>query len=143
MWWKLIICFLFYISDQRYICEGHTGEISCPNDKILELQYGSYGRSSPDLCHHNNPAAMTNTDCSSTVDILSIVEGVCQSQSNASSCTIVPTYILFQGDPCVGTYKYLTVEYQCNEPGWCTYFIHFNTDCVETTRDRIHYIKPR
>ena len=60
---------------------------------------------------------MLNTACISNEDITSIVIDECQAtQTTASSCTFQPTHIKFNGDPCVGTYKYLRVAYSC-QPG--------------------------
>ena len=39
-----------------------------------------------------------------------IVKAACQGQRE---CTIAATNAVF-GDPCGGTYKYLTINYQCN-----------------------------
>ena len=106
-----------HIADESYICEGDTYTISCGAGESLDILYATYGRSSSSLCPYHDPAAMTNTNCSSTVDIFSIVDGICNSSLNASSCTLTPTNNLFEGDPCGGTYKYLTIGFRCNETG--------------------------
>ena len=108
------------LSDEKYICENVEGTISCSDGVALDLIYAFYGRSSSDLCPHPNPAnTMANINCNSTKDILSIVKNECKLQSSSSSCTIVPSNGLFDGDPCQGTYKYLTVGYSCSNSGWC------------------------
>ena len=109
--------FVLRIADESYVCEGDTYTISCGAGESVDLLYAIYGRSSSSLCPYHDPAAMTNTNCSSTVDILSIVDGICNSSLNASSCSLTPTNNLFEGDPCQGTYKYLTLGFQCSEIG--------------------------
>ena len=114
-----------HIADESYICEGDTYTISCGAGESVDILYATYGRSSSSRCPYHDPAAMTNTNCSSTADILSIVGGICNATLNASSCTLTPTNNLFEGDPCGGTYKYLTVGFQCSEIGQFEYLAFF------------------
>ena len=106
------------VSDEMYICEKSEGIINCLNGQNLDIVYAYYGRSDLDVCPHDPVTSTTNTDCNSTEDILSIVKKKCQSQSNRMTCAITPTNDLFKGDPCYGTFKYLTVGYICSKPGW-------------------------
>ena len=128
--------FVLHIADERYICEGDTYTISCGAGESVDILYATYGRSSSSLCPYHNPAAMTNTNCSSIVDILSIVDGICNSSLNVSSCTLTPTNNLFEGDPCGGTYKYLTVGFQCSEIGQLNVLVL--TDMINTCRHYVH-----
>ena len=109
--------YLYTGSKAAIICENKQGTINCPDGGSLNILSASYGRSSPDTCPHPRPATMTKTDCDSPNDILSIVKEHCKSQSSTSVCKIKPSNGLFRGDPCVGTYKYLTVEFECKDPG--------------------------
>ena len=105
------MCFSGAHSD--VICENKKGSISCPAGKMLDIQCASYGRTSTSTCHiHPREETMVLTDCASTKDIFSKIKEVCDSQ-DPSKCWITPTNHLFRDDPCVGTYKYLTVEYEC------------------------------
>ena len=77
----------------------------------MNILSASYGRTSTTVCEHRQ---MSNTSCDSTEDITGILQHHCASPEG-SSCTVEPTYALFKGDPCAGTYKYFTVNYNFGE----------------------------
>ena len=78
----------------------------------MKIHSASYGRTSTSVCIH---AHMPDINCDSTEDITGILQNHCASQGDPSSCTVTPTNTFFGGDPCSGTYKYLTVNYSCGE----------------------------
>ena len=87
-------------------CEGETLSIDC-GPETIEVLDSTYGRHHDEtVCPH---AATSNQDCHATESV-NIVRAMCQGQQ---SCQIAATNGVF-GDPCGGTYKYLTVDYQCS-----------------------------
>ena len=90
------------------VCEGGQMSIDCAGrgDGAINIQFASYGRQhGPDVCPH---AAASNQQCHETTST-AIVAAACQGQA---SCAVDATNAAF-GDPCGGTYKYLTVNYDC------------------------------
>jgi hypothetical protein len=90
-------------------CEGETVSIACDGDNVINILDAVYGRQhGPDVCPH---AATADQNCHA-VESVNIVNAACRGQS---SCTVAATNSVF-GDPCGGTYKYLTVDYECISP---------------------------
>ena len=88
-------------------CEGGTVSITCEVGTI-EILDADYGRAhGPDVCPH---AATADQACHS-VDSVDIVRAECEGKE---ACEIVASNGIF-GDPCGGTHKYLTVNYQCSD----------------------------
>ena len=95
-------------SIQDRVCEGSAMSIDCAGRGagVVNIQDASYGRQEgPDVCPH---AATSNQDCHA-VTSTDIVSDACQGET---SCSLSATNGVF-GDPCPGTYKYLTVNYDC------------------------------
>ena len=93
-------------------CESQTLDIDCAGEGagLINIQEASYGRQhGPDVCPHS---ATSNQDCHE-VTSLSVVAGFCQGQE---SCSVGALNSIF-GDPCQGTFKYLTVLYDCGTEG--------------------------
>ena len=88
------------------ICEGNKATISCNNGKKINVLEASYGRHDGHTCPH--PSIQT-TNCHAG-NSLSVVQSTC---NNQDSCLLDSSNSVF-GDPCVGTYKYLEVKYQCS-----------------------------
>ncbi|XP_047136874.1 uncharacterized protein LOC100202072 isoform X2 [Hydra vulgaris] len=87
-------------------CEGNDLKIDCKGKGTIELIYANYGRTSSGIC----PGSMdSNTKCDNHQNSLQVVRNICSSKS---SCVIKAANAVF-GDPCVGTYKYLEVQYYC------------------------------
>ncbi|XP_077988146.1 rhamnose-binding lectin-like [Glandiceps talaboti] len=87
------------------VCEHDTLSLSCTGTDVLSIISASFGRSDYATCA-NGPIQTTTCDATSS---LSVVEDLCHGMS---SCSIDAENSVF-GDPCVGTFKYLTVEYEC------------------------------
>ena len=79
----------------------------------LDIVFANYGRTSTDICKHPTlPSSFTG--CTQKLaHSLSLVRGLCQEKT---SCQLRPENSVF-GDPCVGTYKYLEVQYSCKTSG--------------------------
>ena len=88
------------------ICEGHTGTISCPNGKIIDVLNTTYGRLDWQTCPDTR---ITSTNCRSS-NSLKHMQDKCNGNT---SCELHPTNSEFDYDPCPGTYKYLEVKYRC------------------------------
>jgi hypothetical protein len=87
------------------VCEGSTLDISC-DEGTIDLIDATYGRAhGPDVCPHS---ATSDQSCHA-VNSMDIVGAACQDQA---SCSVGALNSVF-GDPCGGTYKYLTVNYVC------------------------------
>ncbi|WP_411025346.1 hypothetical protein [Salmonella sp. s55004] len=81
--------------------------INCNQGTYIDVLYAIYGRDQgSDVCP--NPSIHLTSGCESSTS-LSKVWNACQGRS---SCSIHANNGVF-GDPCVGTYKFLRVEYKC------------------------------
>ena len=98
---------LFYLFLPVNICENHSRFIRCQGEQIIHVLQASYGRQNRDTC----PASeeyMHDTNCHAR-NSHATVEAWC---GYWSECRLYANNLEF-GDPCVGTYKYLMVRYQC------------------------------
>uniref|UniRef100_A0AAR2IUI7 SUEL-type lectin domain-containing protein n=1 Tax=Pygocentrus nattereri TaxID=42514 RepID=A0AAR2IUI7_PYGNA len=76
---------------------------------LLKIHIANYGRTDSTTCSLGRPfGQITKTDCFATTS-LSEVATRCKDRSN---CTVPATNTVFT-DPCVGTYKYLSIVYSC------------------------------
>ncbi|XP_053360640.1 rhamnose-binding lectin-like, partial [Clarias gariepinus] len=81
----------------------------CTSTGYLKIISANYGRTDPSTCSSGRPTSqLTNTKCY-TSNTLSKVAARCEGKS---SCQVPATNDFFL-DPCVGTYKYLTIVYGC------------------------------
>ncbi|KAL9968117.1 hypothetical protein ACROYT_G026449 [Oculina patagonica] len=87
------------------ICENFKASIGCLNGGYIKVVEASYGRHDQPTCPH---PSIHNTNCHAG-NSLSIVQTRCDNQA---SCELDSRNSVF-GDPCVGTFKYLQVKYQC------------------------------
>ena len=92
--------------------------ITCGSNEVIKVKEAWYGRKSTTVCqyaacqHVHNCAFMKQTSCSTDPEIsLQKVKGLCHLKM---SCKIKPNSTMF-GDPCEGTYKYLSLSYQCEQ----------------------------
>eukprot|EP00057_Strongylocentrotus_purpuratus_P032612 XP_788214.1 PREDICTED: L-rhamnose-binding lectin CSL3 [Strongylocentrotus purpuratus] len=87
-------------------CEGGTLALSCSSGQTILVLDAFYGRmAGPEICPHPQ---VSNQHCRASSS-LPIVKGICNGQT---SCSVSATNNVF-GDPCVHTYKYLEVLYEC------------------------------
>ncbi|KAA0721285.1 L-rhamnose-binding lectin CSL2 [Triplophysa tibetana] len=92
-------------------CESQTASLSCDQGTIKVLS-ANYGRTDRQTCSTGRPDdQLTNVQCSLSTS-LSVVASRCDGKAN---CSIVAENAAFT-DPCGGTYKYLTVSYECVAP---------------------------
>ncbi|KAK3094048.1 hypothetical protein FSP39_023444 [Pinctada imbricata] len=89
------------------ICEHNSNSITCPAGHLIQIASASYGRTSKGTCWN---ILNRDTNCKSSTS-LNIVKSICDGNN---ACSLEATNRVY-GDPCVGTYKYLTVVYICHE----------------------------
>jgi uncharacterized protein YxeA len=87
-------------------CEGSTLKFNCPASQTIQVTSAVYGRSDSSICC-NDANVCKNTNCKT--DVTTIVSGIC---NLLNICSIPGASGLF-GDPCVGTSKYVKVDYNC------------------------------
>ena len=93
------------------VCEHKKQKISCGAGNVIEIIRASYGRTSTEIC---KSSAMRNTNCHATTSD----NKVGLNCNGKESCELFASNSVF-GDPCLGTFKYLDVEYRCQEKGKC------------------------
>ncbi|XP_054752529.2 rhamnose-binding lectin-like [Lytechinus pictus] len=87
-------------------CEGNSLSLSCTSGFVISINRANYGRTTgSETCPH--PMILV-TECYAS-NSKAIARELCNGQA---SCTLYATNDAF-GDPCVGTYKYLEVDYTC------------------------------
>ena len=109
---RLRISFSYQIPSYA-ACEYGKLPIACPYGHKIQVTYANYGRLIPSsiFCPYYTTHD-DKTDCIAS-DATSIVQNICDGQPK---CIISASNSIF-GDPCVDTYKYLEVEYECmSEP---------------------------
>ncbi len=91
------------------VCEHSHLTISCPENYKIKITYANYGRLIPSsvFCPYSS-SHDDRRDCISS-NSKSIVQGQCDGRG---TCTVAASNSVF-GDPCVNTYKYLEIEYDC------------------------------
>ena len=87
------------------ICETFKASIACLNGGVIKIIDASYGRHDGQTCPHPS-IQTTNCHAGSSLAVVRI------SCDDKASCELYSSNSVF-GDPCVGTFKYLQVQYQC------------------------------
>lgn len=105
-------CVLSVMSRSTLTCEGGTDALECPPGYVIDLQDALYGRVDRDVCPH--PAIHTDT-CSAN----GVFDKIAAECNGRSTCSPSASNSRF-GDPCGGTYKYLSTKYQCVPPSTST-----------------------
>ncbi|XP_029975050.1 uncharacterized protein LOC115408432 isoform X2 [Salarias fasciatus] len=91
-------------------CEGATAKLRCAVGQVISILEANYGRLESGKCAKGRPKSqLRNVKCSNPA---SKVSETCDGKR---SCNIRASNSMF-GDPCRGTYKYLEVDYVCQEP---------------------------
>ncbi|XP_035672719.1 IgGFc-binding protein-like [Branchiostoma floridae] len=88
-------------------CEHSDLTLTCSEGYEVAIESANYGRTDGTTCPHQ---AMSDTNCLEPNSV-AIVRAPCRDRS---TCTISASNSVF-GDPCYGTYKYLTVEFFCRK----------------------------
>ncbi|XP_061174699.1 L-rhamnose-binding lectin CSL3-like [Saccostrea echinata] len=103
-WWKR----------KKYVhkvtaCEHHSMSLNCGRHRHIKVHYASYGRQNKSTCARRSASkSPSNTVCRARKST-GVVKRFCDGKRR---CRLRASNSLF-GDPCVGTYKYLSVKYYC------------------------------
>lgn len=90
------------------ICEGDKDEIKCSGERKIKVLFANYGRLDNHTCP--GPGQNKDTDCRDDMSE-DRVRNHCQGQP---SCIITSNKSFFnKRDPCGGIFKYLLMEYRC------------------------------
>ncbi|XP_033729975.1 L-rhamnose-binding lectin CSL3-like [Pecten maximus] len=92
---------------KKTACENKSAYLKCSRGYTLSIRKASYGRSDHATCPSKN---IRTTYCSSR-ESLNVVKRSC---NRLQSCKVRASNKVF-GDPCRGTYKYLSVRYVCKK----------------------------
>ncbi|CAK8676565.1 unnamed protein product [Clavelina lepadiformis] len=86
-------------------CENHNVHVTCPKGDVIYVLDGFYGRKNAKTCpskvNHNITCAAHNS-----------LEKIMQTCNYKNSCVLRPINLLY-GDPCIGVYKYISMNYMC------------------------------
>ena len=94
------------------VCQGDTKTIQCAKGEVIEVKKGFYGRTGLRACPVNGDVRSgQNTDCSSPQSHAT-VSALCNGKQ---SCQIGDTLAGSIKDPCYGTEKYFSVQYECGK----------------------------
>jgi len=94
-----------------YACEKDQLDLRCEENEVIHLVRANYGRFSISICNEGGRLDYA-TNCMSFRSFL-IMQDKCNQKSN---CSVVVSSKIF-GDPCIGTHKYLEVQYRCGPKG--------------------------
>lgn len=111
----LLICFIWKFSleaptKNALACHSSNLEMKCEPGYAITVLRANYGRLSQTICNMGGRAPILNQYCLNN-NSNTIVDKLCSGKQN---CSILATHTIF-GDPCVGTYKYLEIEYLCTK----------------------------
>ncbi|XP_052819730.1 L-rhamnose-binding lectin ELEL-1-like [Mya arenaria] len=94
------------VSGGAILCERSKGYIHCPPGQRIAVHYAYYGRTHDrSICPH---PATSNQNCRASGSFNKI-KNACH---NKQVCYLAANNGVF-GDPCVGTYKYIDVNFSC------------------------------
>lgn len=98
----------FIGSNERKVvtCEDQQLDIGCGREEVINVISAMYGRTDYHTCSNETNPATTNYKAKYATEI---VQGQCQGEND---CRVTASTSVF-GDPCFGTFKYLTVTYKC------------------------------
>ncbi|XP_072041829.1 uncharacterized protein [Amphiura filiformis] len=124
-------CNTGYIGDgincnDNYVCESRTFHLECPAGQRIFVSYALYGRQASDVCT-DGPIRTVNCAADNSLDVVQRCEGL-------TKCDIHAHNDVF-GDPCRGTFKYLEIEYLCEDINECTnseHNCHVDATCTNT-----------
>merc|ERR1712002_24673 len=97
-------------SQSSLVCEGKSLKIKCKGSENIKIYSVFYGRTNHNTCPSKWNKFPFGGCVSKTAP--AIVKNNCNGKS---SCLLVASNFALGGDPCVGTYKYLTVTWGCEQ----------------------------
>lgn len=107
------------------LCEGTNQLLTCPRpEQGLRIVSAMWGRQNTATCPHTN---VNDTSCSHN-DVIYSIRRTCEGRNYCH----ISAGGTFTPDPCPGTYKYLELEYYCQE---CDNFYPSDTECTKLKMD--------
>ena len=103
---KSLFLFLAVPLFSSLTCEGTNIKLECPVGSVIDIKSAFWGRQ--DLTTCRDPQKLLSVNCTQP-DTKDIVTELCQFQN---SCYLSSSSSMF-GEPCAGTYKYLTTSFNC------------------------------
>ncbi|XP_042607437.1 L-rhamnose-binding lectin CSL2-like [Cyprinus carpio] len=103
-------CFLSAsgIAKKLVTCEGGSASLSCPSG-FIHILGANYGRTDGKTCSAGRPSwQLSNVKCFQKASLHTMITRC----NGRNSCSVSAVNSVFK-DPCVGTYKYLKVSYEC------------------------------
>ena len=87
-------------------CEGQSLTLRCGRGRVIRVVYAIYGRRNRRVCAKNKPIKTTKCRAKNSKKI------AVKTCDGKRTCQLKANNGVF-GDPCIGTFKYLTVIYGC------------------------------
>ncbi|XP_050953020.1 L-rhamnose-binding lectin CSL3-like [Labeo rohita] len=104
----LLLCQCGVEAEKIEICEGESADLNC-DEGYIKIVQANYGRTDRTTCAAGKTEnSISNTRCLQASS-LSSMSAWCDGRK---SCIVPATDSVFT-DPCDGTYKYLSVSYEC------------------------------
>ncbi|XP_063446678.1 adhesion G protein-coupled receptor L2-like [Mytilus trossulus] len=94
----------------KYLCQGETLNITCPNNFVIMFDDANFGRRRSDRERCRHWLGRENTHCDNHKKTLKVLNDKCHEQQQ---CFLPVNKDMF-GNPCFGVIKYLYVKYHCN-----------------------------
>ncbi|KTF75015.1 hypothetical protein cypCar_00046508, partial [Cyprinus carpio] len=114
-------CFLSAsgIAKKLVTCEGGSASLSCPSG-FIHILGANYGRTDGKTCSAGRPSwQLSNVKCFQKASLHTMITRC----NGRNSCSVSAVNSVFK-DPCVGTYKYLKVSYECRPVKKGVIFVH-------------------
>ncbi|XP_072041385.1 L-rhamnose-binding lectin CSL3-like, partial [Amphiura filiformis] len=110
-----------YSCEDDYVCEHSNFHLECPAGQRISVSSALYGRQTSDVCTDGPGIQTVNCAADNSLDV---VRQRCEGQE---TCDIQASNGVF-GDPCVGTFKYLEIQYSCEDDYVCEHS-NFHLEC--------------
>lgn len=106
--WNVWLTYLFIsVSQVSVTCEHKTARLTCPTNQNIHIVSVNFGRTDSITCPQ---PPIVNTQCYSGPAAAGVVKKSCEGRN---SCSVVASNSNMQGDPCQGTFKFLSIVYYC------------------------------
>ena len=88
-------------------CEDNTMRLSCMASDVIHIEDAFFGRDNAITCSGDRD--VTDTECTSA-SVHDVISTHC---NNKNSCVLNVNNVTL-GEPCLGTYKYLNINFTCS-----------------------------
>ena len=104
--WILLFTFVGFKISKATTCEWQSLTLRCGRGRVIRVVYAIYGRRNRHVCAKNKSIKTTNCRARNSKKI------AVKTCDGKRTCRLKATNGVF-GDPCIGTFKYLSVNYRC------------------------------